>query len=101
MMQTEITKKLENEFEPSFLKVEDETHMHNVPAGSQSHFKIIVVSERFDGESLINRHRMINKVLEDELKIIHALAVHAYTPEQWIEKSDKELASPLCEGGGK
>jgi len=100
-MQNTITNKLKNEFKPSFLSVVDETHMHNVPSGSQSHFKVIVVSESFNGESLIKRHRMINKVLEDQLKVIHALAIHAFTPEQWAAKQDKELASPLCEGGGK
>ena len=101
MMQETITTKLENDFTPSFLIVNDETHMHNVPSDSQSHFKVIVVSERFQGQSLIKRHRMINKTLEDELKVIHALAIHAYTPEQWHDKQDKDLASPPCEGGGK
>jgi BolA protein len=75
--------------------------MHNVPEGSESHFKVIIVSDAFKDKMLVARHRMVNKVLEDELKGgIHALALHTMTMEEWFEKG-KAAESPPCEGGGK
>jgi len=50
---------------------------------------------------LVARHRMVNKVLEEELKgSIHALALHTMTMEEWFEKG-KAAESPPCEGGSK
>lgn len=46
MIQDVIEKKLSDEFQPEFLKVINESDMHNVPRGSESHFKVTVVSER-------------------------------------------------------
>ncbi len=42
--------------------------MHNVPEGSESHFKVVLVSGSFENKLPVARHRMVNKVLEDELK---------------------------------
>jgi BolA protein len=67
------------------MDVVNESYMHNVPegsllpllfardslappAGSESHFKVIVVSESFDGVALIQRHRAVNETLAAELK---------------------------------
>ncbi len=95
-----ITEKLQAGLNPQHLEVENESHMHNVPPGSESHFKIVAVSEAFNGKMLIARHRLINKLLEDELQVIHALALHTMTPEEWAEKGAAP-ASPPCMGGGK
>jgi BolA family transcriptional regulator, general stress-responsive regulator len=43
----------------------DESHMHSVPEGAESHFKLLVVSERFAGKNLVARHRAVNAVLRD------------------------------------
>lgn len=95
-----ITEKLQAGLNPQHLEVENESHMHNVPPGSESHFKIVAVSEAFNGKMLIARHRLINKLLEDELQVIHALALHTMTPEEWAEKGAAP-ASPPCMGGSK
>ncbi len=95
-----ITEKLQTGLNPQHLEVENESHMHNVPPGSESHFKIVAVSEAFNGKMLIARHRLINKLLEDELQVIHALALHTMTPEEWAEKGAAPV-SPPCMGGGK
>ena len=85
-----------------YLDVVNESDNHNVPAGSESHFKLILVSTDFDGKNLLTRHRMVNKILEDELKNkIHALAIHAYTEKQWQEKNAVAPESPPCLGGSK
>ena len=45
----------------------NESSGHNVPKGSETHFKVVVVSDSFDGQMLIARHRMVNEILADEL----------------------------------
>ena len=100
-MQQIIEQKLESAFNPEFLAVENETHMHNVPPDAESHFKVTVVTNEFKGLMLIKRHRLVNKVLEEEIKQIHALALHTLTNDEWFEKAGKVATSPPCEGGGK
>lgn len=88
--------------QPQFLEVVNESHQHNVPAGSESHFKVTVVSDAFQGKMLLARHRMVNKILADELaKSIHALVLHTMTMDEWFEKSGKRNDSPPCLGGSK
>ena len=84
---------------PQFLRVENESHRHNVPPGAESHFKVTVVSPRFNGQSLLARHRIVNGILADELSAgVHALALHTLTPDEWA-KNDAVADSPLCLGG--
>ena len=99
--QQTIEQKLTAAFNPEFLSVENETHMHNVPPDAESHFKVTVVTDEFKDLMLIKRHRLVNKVLEDELKQIHALALHTMTNDEWFAKAGKVADSPPCEGGGK
>ena len=100
-MQQTIYDKLDEQFHPQYLDVANESHMHNVPAGSESHFKVTVVSDEFQNQMLIKRHRMVNKVLEDEMPLIHALALHTMTPEEWFDKAGRVADSPVCQGGDK
>jgi len=96
-----ITNKLEDALHPQHLEVINESHMHNVPPGSESHFKVVIVSDEFQGKMLVARHRMINKALSDELQGgIHALALHTMTPEEWSQ-TGQAPTSPPCMGGGK
>ncbi|TVP81843.1 BolA/IbaG family iron-sulfur metabolism protein [Thioalkalivibrio sp.] len=102
IQQQRITEKLEQHFDPVHLEVENESHMHNVPPGSESHFKVTLVSEAFTGQKLVARHRMVNQVLSEELAgSIHALALHTLDPEQWFERAGKVPDSPPCHGGDK
>lgn len=100
-IQQTIETKLENAFKPEFLEVVNESHMHNVPQGSESHFKVTVVSDEFNELMLIKRHRMVNETLQQEMQQIHALALHTLTPNEWFERAGKVADSPLCQGGGK
>jgi len=101
MMQQTLETKLQQAFNPTYLKVENETHMHNVPPDAESHWKVTVVSEDFNGLMLIKRHRLVNEALKDEIQKIHALALHTMTPDEWFAKGGKVADSPPCEGGGK
>ncbi len=101
-VQNTIEEKLTKAFSPDYLLVENESHMHNVPAGSEMHFKVQIVSDSFDNEMLIKRHRAINKVLKEELADqIHALSIHAFTNTEWKQRNGQVQASPPCQGGGK
>ncbi|MGF1870357.1 transcriptional regulator BolA [Photobacterium indicum] len=102
MIQERIQEKLQKALSPAHLEVINESYMHNVPEGSESHFKVIVVSEQFEGTRLIGRHRAVNSALTHELaNDIHALAIHTYTLSEWQELSNGAPLSPSCQGGSK
>lgn len=88
--------------DPAYLEVVNESSGHNVPAGSETHFKVVVVASAFEGERLINRHRRINTLLADELSGgVHALGIHAYTEAEWTQRFGAVPDSPACRGGGQ
>ena len=95
--------KIEAELSPSFLDIQNESHMHSVPRKSETHFKVVVVSTKFAGISLVARHRLLNNLLKDELQTgVHALSLLPYTPEQWqVQQVAGVPASPSCKGGSK
>ncbi|MGY5540866.1 transcriptional regulator BolA [Vibrio brasiliensis] len=102
MLQEIIESKLTDTFEPSYLSVVNESYMHNVPAGSESHFKVVIVSEKFEGLRLIGRHRQVNQTLAEELaNHIHALSMHTYTEHEWQQHNQIAPDSPMCMGGDK
>lgn len=80
-----ITEKLTSAFLPQSLEVVDESHLHAGHAGSreggQTHYRVYIVSNAFQGKSRVDRHRMINTALAAELAgSVHALAIHAAAP---------------------
>jgi BolA-like protein 1 len=96
MMRVEdsIREKLTEAFSPSNLIVENESAKHAGHGGArdrlgrvtgETHFRIVVVSEKFAGKSPVDRHRQINTVLKDELAgPVHALAIKALTPAEAV-----------------
>jgi BolA protein len=86
---------------PVHLDVIDESHRHNVPEGAESHFKLVIVADAFEGKTLVARHRVINTLLAQQLAgPVHALGLHTHTPEEWQARSESVPASPPCRGGG-
>lgn len=82
-----IREKLKNAFTPSRLEVLNESHLHAGHAGSpgtgESHFRVEIVSDSFDGKSRVERHRLINDTLATELAgPVHALAIKAKAPSE-------------------
>ena len=101
-IQTTIEQKLEQAFNSDYLAVENESHKHNVPANSETHFKVTLVSGQFEGQGKVKRHQAIYKLLGDELAGgVHALALHLYTPEEWTKTGEASPDSPNCLGGSK
>ncbi|RCN50036.1 putative protein BolA [Ancylostoma caninum] len=95
---TMLRRKLEDTFSPSHLEIVCESHMHNVPKGSEKHFRVQIVSEKFEGCPVIQRHRMVNSCLAEELAgPVHALRIDAIPPSKWV--GQKTHPSPACRGG--
>ena len=96
-----IIEKLAGRFDLRHLDVQNESASHNVPPGSESHFKVVLVSEEFAGQRLLVRHRAVNDILAAELAGgVHALALHTYTPDEWLARFGNAPMSPPCLGGG-
>lgn len=99
-VEARIIDRLLEDLTPVHLEVVNESSGHNVPPGSETHFKVVAVAETFDGERLIARHRRINRVLAEELAgPVHALALHTFTPAEWERRFGAVPDSPLCRGG--
>lgn len=84
-MAERITKKLEQALSPSQLDVIDESHQHQGHGGwregGETHFRVVIVSEGFAGKSRLERHRLVNAALAQELsESVHALAIVARGP---------------------
>tara|TARA_B100001559_G_C15877985_1_gene339434 strand:+ start:158 stop:466 length:309 start_codon:yes stop_codon:yes gene_type:complete len=77
------------------LKIINESFMHNVPEGSESHFKIVVVTNDFNNLSIIQRHKLIYKTLDSLMNKIHALSIHAFNEEEF-KLNPVILDSPEC-----
>lgn len=96
-----IQERLQGGLAIEHLVIENESHMHSGPA-NDSHFKLTVVSEDFNGKRLVQRHQLIYGLMADKMNNpIHALAMHLFTSEEWREKGQTVMPSPTCLGGSK
>lgn len=101
-IQQSIESKLQQGLGPSHLEVVNESHMHSVPPNSETHFKVVIVSDAFDGKRKVARHQAVYGLLSEELAgEVHALALHTYTAEEWSERQGGAPDSPDCLGGSK
>jgi BolA protein len=106
MTVTEMTQEVEQqiraklaELNPLNCELVNESHMHAGPA-TDSHFKLTLVSDAFDGKRAVARHQLVYGLLADELAgPVHALALHLYTPQEW-HASATVPDSPNCRGAG-
>lgn len=105
-LQAVIETKLREALSPAHLEVVNESFMHasgkNNPS-AETHFKVVVVSEKFEGQSLVKRHQLVYGALGDELRMkkgIHALAITSRTPSEWSSNPVGNV-SPSCAGAGK
>tara|TARA_B100000575_G_C22702411_1_gene424517 strand:+ start:81 stop:380 length:300 start_codon:yes stop_codon:yes gene_type:complete len=95
-----VEKKIEHtiidNFDLSHLEVINESHMHSGP-NTDSHFKVVLVSDEFKDVKLVQRHRRINELLKYELENgVHALSLHLFTKDEWKEKEEYVKDSPPC-----
>jgi BolA protein len=85
---------------PVHLEVVNESSQHNVPKGSETHFRVVIVADAFEGMMRVERHRRVHQLLERELASgLHALTLDLATPAEHARRAP--LASPKCLGGSK
>ncbi|PFH33087.1 BolA family protein [Besnoitia besnoiti] len=77
---TVLEKKLQQALSPAVLKLEDKS------CGCGAAYDCVVVSSAFDGKRLLERHRMVNEALKEELPSIHAFSMQCHTPQEWEKK---------------
>lgn len=84
----------------SHFDLEDESHKHAGRKGQESHFKILLVSPSFAGQSRVQRQRRINELLKEEFEQgLHALSMRLLTPEEHAKQTEA-FQSPDCQGSG-
>ena len=98
----DIESKLTKELAPSHLEVIDESYLHNVEPGKESHVRIVVVSEQFEDLNLVKRHQLIYQQINEELEgPIHTISLHTFTDSEWKDKNETAQDAPDCLGGMK
>ena len=101
-VQQQIEAQLAADFAPDFLEVANESHQHNVPPNSETHFRVVLVSEAFQGKRKVARHQAVYASVSEQLAgPVHALALHTYTPGEWRDRAEAAPDSPQCLGGSK
>ena len=94
--------KLKTKLDPSHLEVINESHLHSVEPGRESHVRIVAVSDKFESLNLVKRHQLIYAEVKEEIDgPIHALTLHTFTPKEWINKNEEAESSPDCLGGSR
>ncbi|MEM5527218.1 BolA/IbaG family iron-sulfur metabolism protein [Gammaproteobacteria bacterium AS21] len=97
----QIEQLVKQDFECSEFFLENESHMHGNTA-TQSHYKLIFISDDFVAKRAVQRHQMIYTTLASLMNNpIHGLALHLFTVGEWAVKENKQLLSPKCLGGSK
>ena len=94
-IENKIINSLINSMNVSSLKVLNESFMHNVPKDSESHFKIVIVSNDFKNLSLIQRHKLVYKSLDNIMNNIHALSIQSFSDDEFA-RNPIILDSPEC-----
>ena len=90
-----IVECLNREFAAEHLFLKNESSMHNVPPDSESHFKLVIVSNNFNDMSKVHRHQAVYSALNNVMNKIHALSIQAFTVYEF-KNNPIILESPDC-----
>ena len=91
----DIVTTLNNNLNVKHIFLENESEMHNVPINSETHFKLVIVSNDFHKMTKVKRHQLIYQILVEIMKKIHALSIQAFTLEEF-DSNPIVLTSPDC-----
>ena len=98
-LQTRIIQRLRAGFpEAVHIEVINDSKLHAVPAGSETHFRVIVASNRFAGMARLARHRLAQQVIAEEASQAKAISLRPLTEEEFAA-GDGVQAAPNCRGG--
>lgn len=101
-METRLRDKIQNLFQPVFFELENESHSHSVPKNSETHFRAVIVSEKFQGQARIARQRDVLSAVAAEMKEgVHAFTMRCLAPSEWNQGLADGFVSPACHGGSK
>ena len=95
LIESQIVNTLKTSMDLRSLKIINESFMHNVPEGSESHFKVVIVSQDFFNLTMIQRHKLVYKKLDNLMAKIHALSIHAFDEDEF-KLNPIILDSPEC-----
>tara|TARA_B000000475_G_scaffold148734_1_gene119791 strand:- start:788 stop:1093 length:306 start_codon:yes stop_codon:yes gene_type:complete len=95
IIENQIIEIINDKLSPSVLNIINESFMHNVPTGSESHFKLIVVSDEFKDLTNVKRHQLIYRTLNEIMDEIHALSIHAFDEKEY-NANPVVIDSPNC-----
>jgi BolA protein len=91
----DIVAKLNTELSVETMFLENESAMHNVPIHSETHFKLVIVSDDFIEMTKVKRHQLVYQILVETMKKIHALSIQAFTIQEF-NANPVILSSPDC-----
>ncbi|MGB7286453.1 MAG: BolA family protein [Salaquimonas sp.] len=83
-----IENKIKAELAPTSVEIINESHLHaghqeSFDGSGETHLRIKVVCEAFEGMSRVNRHRTINGLVQEEIdQGLHAIAIDARAPSE-------------------
>ena len=102
-LQRRIEDKLLAGLEPARMRLDNESHMHAVAPGSETHFNLIVVADAFEGLCRLDRQRRVYALLAEEMRDgVHALTMKTLTPAEFeAAGGEVENPAPKCLGGSK
>lgn len=102
-LQDRIENQLREALDPERMRLVNESYMHNVPKGSETHFNLVIVSPAFEGKPTLARHRAVYGALGAEIEAgLHALTMKTMTPEEWTQAGGEVTnPAPPCLGGSK
>jgi len=97
-IQTDIEARLAERFAPSFLSVENESRLHSLDRAGETHFKVVVVTDAFEGLMILKRHRLVQETLAAQIASVRAVSLHTFTPKEWNARAQESLEGSRCVG---
>ncbi|CAH8464489.1 unnamed protein product [Schistosoma rodhaini] len=93
-VESRLNRVLSQKFDPTFLRIYNESHRHNQKIGIETHFRVVIVSHHFNNLSPVQRERLVYKSVEHELQSgVHALSVIARAIDEPLDIH----TSPPCQ----
>lgn len=98
-----IRRKITDTLKPTTLEISNDSHKHahhkpmRGSSSAETHFRLVITSSEFAGKTLVQRHRLVNKILEDDMARengIHALQLRTLSPEEEEGKSLERMIEP-------
>lgn len=94
-MEQQIHSRIKDALPNALVELTNESHLHSQGLNA-SHFRLTIIDPSFLKLNLLERHQLVNQVLAEVYKDIHALALHTYTPKEWANLAATSPKSPAC-----